>query len=304
MCIRDRNNIGQIEGDIFHLINGHPSLEYCLVDKDNCIQLHSATRNLSSVDCGDGMIYNQLPKFEDANNGNLKIKHNSAALDSGFPDFASFNFDIDNNPRIFLENIDLGAFEYNGPLPTKLDTFYADTGDDFVSINWVYEREYEMAGCEIQRSRDSFNYETIAWIPSRSNNPNDQAYQAFDVPPQRGEPYTYQLNCFDKDNCDQFFGLDTAFIRPNEIITKAYPNPASTTARLKVYFPEDNSRNVLKVNLVDYSGKIVIQEEVLSPGKGWISFVYDVTQLSSGIYYFYVSANKEDITIPLTVSKL
>ncbi len=298
------NNVGQIEGDLFYLINGHPFLEYCLVDKSNCIQLRTALGNQSRVDCGSGMIYNKPPKFQNPANGDLKIKHNSAALDSGNPDFISLNVDINNNSRSLLENIDIGAYEYDGSPPTKLDTFHTDSNDDYVSINWIYGREYEMSGCEIQRGRDSFNFETIAWVPSIGNNPNGQFYQAFDVPPQRGETYTYRLHCFEKDSCDQYFGLDTAFVRPNEILTKAYPIPATTSTNLKVYFPRDNGQNRLRVVLVDYVGKAVIENEEISPGKGWTSYQYDVTQFCSGIYYFHIYANKEKFIIPVIVSKL
>ena len=302
-CIFWKNR-GQDGGDIFNMVYGDVVLDFCLVDELSCNLMLSTMDNSSSITCLDGMLYNKPPKFQDEDTGNLRIKHNSAALDSGNPSLTTSNYDIDGNPRILLDNIDLGAVEYNGPRPSKLDTFVAITQNNFIELNWVFEREFEMAGCEIRRRRNNAAFETIAWIPSFGNTDSEQAYQAFDVPPLRGEVYDYHLLCFDKDSCDQISRLDTAFVRPDEIIAKANPSPAISQTNLKVFFPNDNGRNSLEIFLVGYSGKVVVQEQKTSPGEGWTSFNYDVTTFSSGLYFFYILANGEQITLPLVISKL
>jgi len=299
------NNRGLIDGDVFYMINGQPSMEYCLVENASCLEMHTALANDSRINCGDGMLYNKLPKFKDPTNGNLEIQHNSAALDAGNDQLSDAITDIELTPRIQLDSIDIGAYEYIGPAPTIYDSFSAETASDFVRLTWSTQREYEMAGCEIQRSRDSIDFETVAWVRSNGNNPQGQSYQAFDVPPQRGEIYTYRLQCFDKDSCDQHFGLDTAFVQPNEIIAKAYPIPTFDNVSLKVYFPKDNNgQNSLTVSLTNALGQIIKIEPEKMAGKGWVEFEYSLLEHSSEVFYLHVLANRERIVIPVLLAKL
>ena len=299
------NNRGLIDGDVFYMINGQPSMEYCLVENASCLEMHTALANDSRIDCGDGMLYNKLPKFKDPTNGNLEIQHNSAALDAGNDQLSEAITDIELTPRIQLDSIDIGAYEYSGPAPTIYDSFNAETASNFVRLTWSTQREYEMAGCEIQRSRDSIDFETVAWVRSNGNSEQGQSYQAFDVPPQRGEIYTYRLQCFDKDSCDQHFGLDTAFVQPNEIIAKAYPIPTFDNVSLKVYFPRDNNgQNSLTISLTNALGQIIEIEPEMMARKGWVEFDFSLLDYSSEVFYFHVLANRERIVIPVLLSKL
>lgn len=303
-CIFWKNR-GLLGGDIFYLVNGHLNLEYCLVEKASCLEMYTALSNDSRIDCGDGMLYNKPPKFKDPTIGNLEIKHNSAALDMGNQMLSDAITDIDNKPRLHLDKVDIGAYEYNGPAPTVYDSFNAETSSDFVSLTWTNLNEYEMAGCEVQRSRDSANFETVGWVPSQGNNQRGQSYQTWDVPPQRGEIYTYRLLCFDTDSCYQYFGLDTAFVQPNEILAKVYPIPTVDDVTLKVYFPKDNnSQNRLAISLTNVLGKIIIMEPEMMVSKGWSEFKYQLKDQSSEVFYLHVLANRERFVIPILLSKL
>ena len=299
------NNRGFIEGNVFYMVNGHPNMEYCLVENPSCLDMHTSLSNDSKITCGDGMIYNKPPKFRNPDIGDLRIKHNSAALNTGNILLCNANTDLDNIPRLHLENIDIGAHEYNGPAPTLYDSFNAETASDFVSLAWTTQTEYEMAGCEVQRSIDSIDFETVAWVPSQGNSQQSQTYQTWDVPPQRGEIYTYRLQCFDTDGCHQYFGLDTAFVLPNEILAKVYPIPTVDDVTLKVYFPRDNNgQNRLAVSLTNILGQTVIMEPEMMVSKGWAEFKYKLKDHASEIFYLHVLANRERFVIPILLSKL
>lgn len=285
-------NVGRVKGDIFYKINGHPTLEYCLVDEPSCGNMYSALSNLSEMTCGDGVLYNMPPKFVDPANGDLRLKHNSAALDVGQDSFNLFFDDVDGAPRVLLDQIDLGAFEYTGPRPTRMDTFHTDSYRDFISINWVTFNEFENAGFEIQRSRDSIDYEPIGWIPSQGNSAQRQFYQAWDTPPQRGEIYTYRLQQFDTDGCFEFYGKDTAFIKPDQVIVKLFPSPAEDVATLKVYFPRPDA-NDLQIYLTNVLGQTVLMKEDRGQPEGWSIYDIDVSAMATGINYITVFANKE-----------
>ncbi len=298
-------NIGFVNGDIFYMVNGRPNLEYCLVENASCPDMHASLSDNSRIICGDGMLYNKQPKFRNPEIGDLRIKHNSAALNTGNLRLGDANTDIENMPRLHLDHIDIGAHEYNGPAPTLFDSFNAESSSDFVSLTWTNLSEYKMAGCEVQRSKDSSDFETVAWVPSQGDSQQGQSYQTWNVPPQRGEIYTYRLRCLDTDSCEQYFGLDTAFVQPNEILAKVFPVPVLDEVTLKVYFPKDNNgQNRLAVSLTNVLGQIIIAEPEMMVNKGWAEFKYKLKDRASEVFYLHVLANRERFVIPILLSKL
>lgn len=71
-------------------------------------------------------IIDKDPLFVDAANGNLRLQACSPAVDSGHNTAVATTTDLDGNTRIIHNTVDLGAYEYNGPLYT----FYPDADDD------------------------------------------------------------------------------------------------------------------------------------------------------------------------------
>jgi len=51
------------------------------------------------------------PKWVDAKNGNLRLRHNSPCIDAGTDDAVTEPFDLDGNPRILGQRVDIGAYE-------------------------------------------------------------------------------------------------------------------------------------------------------------------------------------------------
>ena len=56
------------------------------------------------------------PRFLDLPNGNLRLHSNSPCINAGANDFASGATDLDSRSRIFGGRVDIGAYEYHGPL--------------------------------------------------------------------------------------------------------------------------------------------------------------------------------------------
>ena len=78
-----------------------PTFSYSMVEEASCPDVGST--------CGSGMIYATDPQFIDAVNGNLALKCNSPAIDTGTPSGAPAE-DINNFTR--TGNPDMGAYEY------------------------------------------------------------------------------------------------------------------------------------------------------------------------------------------------
>ncbi|MCP4802636.1 MAG: hypothetical protein GY891_07210, partial [Bacteroidetes bacterium] len=185
-----------------------------------------------------------------------------------------------------------------------MESFSAETKDNFVKLDWVSRVEFENAGYEIQRSRDSLEWETVDWVNSQSqgNSTRRLLYSAFDTPPQRGEIYTYRLKQVDNDSCYNFFGLDTAFVRPNEVIMKLFPTPTERFITLKIYYPRDKEDNKLSLFALNSIGQIFIRKEDIGLPKGWTTFTFDLQNIASGIHYFHVTANSEEAILPFVLA--
>ena len=63
---------------------------------------------------GIGNITN-TPVFVDLVGGNLRLQSNSPCINSGFNAYAPAGSDLDGNPRISRDTVDVGAYEFQSP---------------------------------------------------------------------------------------------------------------------------------------------------------------------------------------------
>jgi predicted outer membrane repeat protein len=100
-------------GNVFRNILGTPFIQYSVVDESDCNSMNSGIG--SNVSCGDGMLFNIYPEFEDTLNNDFRLKLDSPVLDIGDNttiDTLDIDFDLDHQNRIFNAIVDFGAYEY------------------------------------------------------------------------------------------------------------------------------------------------------------------------------------------------
>ncbi len=103
-------------GNVFRNIFSTPFIQYSVVDEPDCDAMNSGLG--SDVSCGDGLLFNVYPEFEDTLNNNFRLKSSSPLLDLGDNatiDTIAIDFDLDHQIRIFNDVVDLGAYEYSFP---------------------------------------------------------------------------------------------------------------------------------------------------------------------------------------------
>ncbi|RMG85547.1 MAG: T9SS C-terminal target domain-containing protein [Bacteroidetes bacterium] len=101
-------------GHVFRNILGTPQISYSLVDAPDC-EATNSSNGMGHTFCGDGMIFNQYPEFQDTNTFDLRLKSTSPAVDAG--DNAAINatgigVDLDSLPRIYNGIVDMGPYEF------------------------------------------------------------------------------------------------------------------------------------------------------------------------------------------------
>ena len=83
------------------------NIKNTLLKNDNCF--------FNGIDyCGDGMLYNLYPEFRDTMNNDFSLRSCSPAINQGDNisiDTLGIFFDIEGNPRILDDAVDLGAYE-------------------------------------------------------------------------------------------------------------------------------------------------------------------------------------------------
>ncbi len=114
-----RNSIfwGDVGGEIGNLTIGHPSLSitrYSLVQGCNPDGSWNATCGTN----GGNNLNDADPRFVDAPGGNLRLRRSSPAVEHGSSaDAIDIPFDLDGNPRLLGNAVDLGAYEFINVFP-------------------------------------------------------------------------------------------------------------------------------------------------------------------------------------------
>ncbi|MFK7934464.1 MAG: T9SS type A sorting domain-containing protein [Saprospiraceae bacterium] len=99
-------------GDVFRIINGNPTINYCQFDKPDCASLYSGIDG--QVTCGEGLIFLEEPMFIDTSAGNFHLQENAPGIDQGDNSVImamDIVTDLDNHPRIQNGRVDLGVYE-------------------------------------------------------------------------------------------------------------------------------------------------------------------------------------------------
>lgn len=292
------NNVAE-KGKTFFNIYAKPRISYCLVDEKDCSSLNATLDNLSDVDCGAGIIYGVDPKFINPNSGDLELNYNSPAINKGENSrIHNMLVDVIDNPRIHLEVVDLGAMEYDGPIPTRLDTFSVHDVEGAIQLDWSTLNEYQNSGFQIQRSIDELNYESIDFVKSKGDSNEPQNYHFVDELPEAGFTNTYRLQRLDKDGCFEYSDLVHIYIEVVETGVSLFPNPTTILSNIQLTLEEESE---VSIRVIDAHGKIKATPAEGIFRRGKFNIPLDMLEISAGIYYVHIIVNTRVFSYPLIV---
>lgn len=101
-------------GHVFRNILGTPTIQYSLVDAEDC-EATNSSNGMGSTNCLNEMVYNVHPEFVDTLNGDFHLKAGSPAVDVGHNESINatgIGVDLDNLPRIYEGTVDMGPYEF------------------------------------------------------------------------------------------------------------------------------------------------------------------------------------------------
>lgn len=120
-CLLTGNHAGQFGGGSYGSVLNNCIVEFnfntnlmIVVNYYNGTFTHSCTTPHPG---GTGNIIND-PQFVDAGNSNFQLSATSPCINAGNNSVVQGITDLDGNPRILLATVDMGAYEFDGILPT------------------------------------------------------------------------------------------------------------------------------------------------------------------------------------------
>jgi hypothetical protein len=169
---------------------------------------------------------------------------------------------------------DVGAGS-GGALPVKLIDFTATLLQNTVQLYWKVADEINFSHYEIEVSNDGRNFKKIASVNSK-NSSREITYAYKHLTPVKGNNY-YRLKMVDKDGHYEYSVIRTVELKDKTSL-HFYPNPATTVLNVTL----ENSLQLVELNIVDVSGKILIRLPVNNTSN---NITISVNGLLNGTYF-------------------
>ena len=178
----------------------------------------------------------------------------------------------------------------NVVLPLDLITFTGTLQSNLSALlNWKTENEINITGFGLERSEDgnTFNQITFVTSTSNSNSKSNYTYTDNDALGQQSLVLYYRIKIINKNGSFKYSNVISMSLPIAKAIINVAPNPVLNDLKANIISPITG--NVL-VRIIDNTGRVISQKTAFIK-KGTNSFVQDVNQLSSGLYYLDISAN-------------
>ncbi len=177
-----------------------------------------------------------------------------------------------------------------GALPVELLSFVSTVDRNNVKLDWSTGSEINNAGFEIQRKSADQTWERIGNVAG-SGNTNFESNYSFTDKGVRSGMYSYRLKQIDYNGDSRYYelqnevnvGVPSAFK-----LGQNYPNPFNPVTTISFDIPENAN---VKIYLYDISGRQVANLLKENLNAGYYSMSVNASNLSSGTYFYAITAN-------------
>ena len=197
--------------------------------------------------------------------------------------------------------IDALNVEGLGLLPVELTSFVSTVNTNNVTLNWSTASETNNSGFDIERSLNS-QWTKVGNVSGNGTSTITNNYSFTDRNLASGN-YSYRLKQIDYNGNFEYFNLSNEVNVgiPSEFeLSQNYPNPFNPSTSINFNLPVDGK---VSIRLFDMSGKevAVLVNEVKSAG--YYSVNYNASSLSSGVYFYAITANNFTATRKMLLVK-
>ncbi len=185
-------------------------------------------------------------------------------------------------------------------VPVELTSFTAVVLNNKVELRWNTETENNNSGFEIQRSKDNSSFAKIGFIPGHGTTTSTHEYSFIDAN-AIGHVY-YRIKQLDLNGTFKYSKVvEAAVSKPVSFsLNQNYPNPFNPTTTISYSIPENS---FVTIKLYDVLGNEVASLVKSQMEAGEHSINFNASNLSSGIYYYQLTAGKNISTKKLILMK-
>uniref|UniRef100_UPI00373FD641 choice-of-anchor Q domain-containing protein n=1 Tax=Pedobacter arcticus TaxID=752140 RepID=UPI00373FD641 len=280
--IRNSIVLGNSTGIYQEIPNSNQEISNSLIQGETS----NANGNLDATGVTPTQIFNNAPNFTTApfTAGDYTLVENSLAINKGdqtlfdtgkTPDLSGITTDLAGNPRIFDNEIDMGAFENQTEtvLPVTLTSFTVSKQVNKALIQWQTAIETRNKEFVVSRSADGLNFTALNTIVAKGNN---SSYNYSDFNPFNGANY-YRLQQQDLDGKIATFGIKVLRFDLSASNVSVYPNP--TQEQLTVAYAPGIYQTL---TITDFLGSVLLVKKL---GANSTNQVVSLTAFNAGTYF-------------------
>ncbi len=190
----------------------------------------------------------------------------------------------------------------NDPLPVELASFTAVTNRNNVTLNWATSKETNNQGFEVERSLVGANSWAKAGTVTGNGTTNETRSYSFSERVTTGN-YSYRLKQIDFNGNFEYHNLSSEVNVgvPSEFaLSQNYPNPFNPSTKIDYDIATDGNVSVV---LFDMSGREVAKLVNDFKPAGYYTVSFNASNLSSGMYFYRISASNFSQTKKMVLVK-
>jgi len=195
------------------------------------------------------------------------------------------------NDKVYIDEVN-SSF----PMPVQMSSFTYSVNVNNVNLKWNTNSEINNKGFEIQRNSGN-DWSTVGFVsadPSKSYSFSDNNLKS--------ASYQYRLKQIDFNGNFEYFNLNGTIKvgTPSKFsLSQNYPNPFNPSTKISFQIPSDE---FVSLKIYDNSGREVMTLESENKTAGYHT-VEMKSSLSSGIYYYHLTAGSFSDTKKMSVVK-
>ncbi|CAN5451127.1 hypothetical protein BH10BAC5_BH10BAC5_15610 [soil metagenome] len=177
------------------------------------------------------------------------------------------------------------------PLPVELSSFTSTIKENSVELKWITANEVNNNGFEIERRSRAGEFVKIGFINGNGTSGIQHSY-SFKDNALLADKYNYRLKQIDFNGNYKYYDLSSEVVIGVPLkysLFQNYPNPFNPSTKISFEVPKDG---FVSLKIFDITGREV--SELISEIKtaGYYSVNFNATSLSSGIYFYRLTAGE------------
>jgi hypothetical protein len=177
------------------------------------------------------------------------------------------------------------------PLNISLESFTFAMKKNNINLNWITKSEINNRGFDIQRLKPGEDWINLGFVISKGTINTQQNYSFEDKKLSSGK-YKYRLKQTDYNGNIEYFNLKDIVevgVPKDFFVSQNYPNPSNPKTKIDYELPEKLQISII---IFDITGREIFTLVNKIQEAGYYSVEFDGTDLSSGVYFYKLTAGE------------